>query len=152
MKIFHIILLIFFLNIFSCKEFNKIFGTDSYSYAQKYNIRNEENNVIEQIEQIKLYNNLEVPKFQLSGEDVILDDKRKSHWYEFYIYLKDKDQILHFSTRFNDVSKSTTLSLIGVRNGLGLGNWKIVNKDLSEEKNNEIKKVFEEQIVSKIKN
>lgn len=151
MKKISLILLMFFLTILSCKDLNKIFGAGSYSYAEKYTINNKEINVIEQIESIKLNNKLIVPKFQWSGEDIILVDKRKSHWYEFYIYLREKDQMLHFYTRSNDSSNSTILALIGVRNGLGLGNWQIVNKDLSEDKNKAIIKVFEEQIVSKIR-
>lgn len=68
MKILNFILLIFFLNLFSCKDFNNFFGVGSYSYSEKYNINNNEDNVIEQIEKIKLNNNLIVPKFQWFGE------------------------------------------------------------------------------------
>lgn len=150
MKIFHLIILVLFLSIFSCKDSTKVFGVGSFPFAEKYNIKKEENNVIEQIERIKLDNNLIVPKFQWLGEEIKLNDKRKSHWYVFYIYLRDRNQIIHFYTRYDDYSNSTILALIGVRDGLGLGNWQAINKDLSEEENEEIKLIFQDKIVSKI--
>lgn len=150
MKIFNVVLLIFLLCLFSCKDFNKVFGAGSYSYAEKYTINREEHNVIKQIEKLKSDNDLIVPKFVWNGEKIELNDKRKSHWYDFYIYLKNRNQMFYFWTRSGDYTNTTIIALVAVRNGLGLGNWKDINKDLSDKENKEIKKVFEEKVISKI--
>lgn len=134
----------------SCKDFN--FGAGSFPYAETYTINSPEEKVIDRINTLKEDNaDCVVPKFQWEGKEIELFDERKSHWYYFYFYLKDKNQIIMFWTKEAVDPNLTTVALIGVRDGVGLGNWRTINKDLTEEEDIEIKKIFEDRILSKIK-
>lgn len=146
-KIFPIIC---FLFLISCKDLN--FGAGSFPYAETYTVHSHEEDVIERINMLKKENtDFVVPKFQWKGNEIELIDERDSHWYYYYFYLKDRNQIIMFWTREAVDTTLTTVALVGVRDGLGLGDWKTVNKDLSKEDDAEIKKIFEEQVISKIK-
>lgn len=51
----------------------------------------------------------------------------------------------------DDGTDKTIIGLISIQNGLSLGNWQDVNRDLSEDENEELKIIFREKMVSKIR-
>ncbi|PIF45467.1 hypothetical protein CLU96_2472 [Chryseobacterium sp. 52] len=135
---------------FYCKDFNK-FSSGSYPYAEIYIINKPEGVVINKIIKLKEENlNYKVPKLQWAGKDTELLDGRDSHWYYFYFYFKNTNEIVEFWTREGDQPNETKIGLFRVSKGLE-GVAHLVNKDLSKEKNEQLKELFKENIISKIK-
>ena len=150
-KILFIISVIGLLSFLSCKDINK-FSAGSYPYAERYIINRSEKEVIDVISKLKEDNpDYKVPKFQWAGKETELSDGRDSHWYYFYFYFKDTNEIVEFWTREGNNPNETKIGLVSIQKGLSLGNWKEVNKDLSDEENTEIKKEFKRNIIDKIK-
>ena len=129
------------LVFFSCN-----FAPGSYPYAEKYIIETNESNLISVIENFKKT----TPEFNLpiNGLKEGRNDTN-DHWYHFYIYYKDKNEIVHFWIRQKSNNK-TTLALVGINEGLSLGHWKLINKDYSRQENKLQIKKFEENILRKI--
>lgn len=141
-------ILILLINI-SCKDINK-FSAGSYPYAETYEVNLTKEQVIEKVKKIKDVDaNLQVPPFKWAGNTIILkDENSKNNYFSFYIYLKERNQIIFFYV-VSDNAKSI-VGLISVHNGLSLGNWREINKDLSDEENKAIKEEFEKKIINKI--
>ena len=146
-KCFILILLII---LHSCKDANK-FSAGSYPYAEIYIINKPESVVIDKIIKLKEDNpNYKVPKLQWVGKEVELLDGKNSHWYYFYFYFKNTDQIIEFWIRKGDQPNETKIGLFSVSKGLK-GITCLVNKDLSKEENEKLKEIFKENIINKIK-
>lgn len=143
------IIIIMFIN--SCNDVNQ-FSAGSYPYSEKYLINQTKNDVIKKIEGLKEeFPNYRVPSFKWAGEEITLKDKSlENGYYIFYIFIKETNQIIHSYVREINPN-STNIGIISIQNGLTLGNWKVINKDLSEEENKEIKYYFENNVISKIK-
>lgn len=149
-KMLFIINIICLLPLLSCKDINK-FSAGSYPYAEMYIIDKPEKEVINAISKLKKDNlDYKVPKFQWAGKETELLDGRDSHWYYFYFYFKDRNEIIEFWTREDNKPNKTKIGLFRISKGLG-GAAYLVNKDLSEEENAEIKREFERIIINKIK-
>lgn len=146
---YKIVSLVILIILFSCKDANK-FSAGSYPYAEVFEITLPKEDVIHKIDSIKTNEKLQVPSFEWAGKETFLQDKTlENGYYIFYIFLKESNQIIYSYIRETN-SKETKIGLVRVQNGLSLGNWKEVNKDLSEEENERLKKIFEEKIISKI--
>lgn len=120
----------------------------SYPYVEEYAINVNELQVIEGIKNFKKDN----PEY-IVPEQTQLKDGRNSendYWFHLYFYYKEENKIIYAWTRPAGKDK-TTFALVGVNNGLTIGNWKEINKDFSKSENNEEKKKFEERILNKIK-
>lgn len=137
------------LNNISCKDINK-FSAGSYPYAETYEINLTKEQVIEKIKKLKdTETKLQVPPFKWSGNTIELKDENSKNNYSFYIYLKDSNQIIYSDVR-EDGSNKAIIYLISIQNGLSLGNWREINKDLSAEENEKIKFFFKDNIVFKM--
>ena len=73
------------------------------------------------------------------------------HWYHIYFYYPDKNQIIHTWTRPETKTK-TTFALVGINEGLTLGNWKTVNRSFWWWKNKPEIEEFEQRILKRIIN
>ncbi|MBT2620159.1 hypothetical protein [Chryseobacterium sp. ISL-6] len=150
MKKIFIINLVYLLSILSCKDINKFSG-GSYPYAETYVIPKSEKEVINTIIKLKEDNlDYKVPKLQWAGKETELLDGRDSHWYYFYFYFKDTNDIVEFWTREGNGPNETKVGFFSVSKGLN-GSTHLINKDLSEKENTEIKRKFEKHIIDKIK-
>lgn len=146
-KYFILILLII---LHSCKDVNK-FSAGSYPYAEVFEIPFPKESVIHKIDSVKINEKLQVPPFEWAGKETLLKDKTlKNGYFVFYIFLEKRKQIIYSYVK-ETASNKTKIGLISVQNGLTLGNWKEVNKDLSEEENEQLKDLFKEKIISKIR-
>ncbi|MGU3377665.1 hypothetical protein [Chryseobacterium sp. M5A1_1a] len=136
--------------LFSCKDVSK-FSSGSYPNAEVFEIKLPKENVIYKIDSVKMNTGLEVPPFEWAGRETLLKDKTLQNGYVvFYAFLKESNQIMCFYAR-EDGSNKTKIGLISIQNGLSLGNWQEVNKDLSKEENERSTKLFKEKIISKIR-
>jgi hypothetical protein len=120
------------------------FMPGSNPYAEEYELNFSETELHTAIDKFKQeYPEYIVPGVTINHQDAgNLVDEPNSHWYNFYFYYKDENKILHTWTRPIGKNK-TTFSLIGINDGLELGNWKEINK--------EEKRKFEKRILNKIK-
>ncbi|MCU7615339.1 hypothetical protein N0B16_12905 [Chryseobacterium sp. GMJ5] len=140
--------LLFFI-IFSCKDINKI-SAGSYPYAEIYMLDHSETDIITRLIKLKENNpDYIVPKLKWAGKETELIDGKDSHWYFFYFYFKDTNDIVEFWTREGYQPNKTKVGLFRVSNGLE-GASHFVNKDLSEEENEQLKKEFKKNIIDKI--
>ncbi|MBK1895787.1 hypothetical protein [Chryseobacterium paridis] len=150
MKKTFIINLVCLFIVLSCKDINK-FSAGSYPYAETYVIHKSEKEVINTIIKLKEDNlDYKVPKLQWAGKETELLDGRDSHWYYFYFYFKDTNDIVEFWTRAGNRPNETKIGLFSVSKGLD-GSAHLVNKDLSDRENTEIKREFEKHIIDKVK-
>lgn len=85
-----------------------------------------------------------------NGETAELIDERRNHWYSFYFYYPDKNQIVKTWTRSTFNSK-TNFAFAAINEGLVLGNWTTANQSFWWWQNNERKTEFEKRILAKIK-
>ena len=150
-----IIILIGLGGLFFLHKLADMFSPGSYGHAERYELEYPEEKVIEAINKLKdVDKNLVVPKvtIQGSGQWDLNDGKEKEtdHWYKFYFYDKEKDQILFTRTRRSGRT-STTFAFVSVNSGLNPGNWKEVNDDLGRSENEEVIRDFEETILKRVK-
>ncbi|WP_278380519.1 hypothetical protein [Chryseobacterium arthrosphaerae] len=147
---YKIISFTFLTFLFSCKDVNN-FSSGSYPYAETFEIKLPKDRVIYKIDSIKINKGLIVPSFKWAGKETLLRDKNlKNGYFVFYIFLKERNQIMYCYAK-DDGTDKTVIGLISIQNGLSLGNWQDVNRDLSEDENEDIKIIFREKIVSKIR-
>jgi len=121
----------------------------SYPYAAVYEIKTKEEDLIKAIQDFKRDN----PEFNVPGQLQISDGRDTSDlnslWYHVYFYYPQEKQIINTWTRPSN-SGGTSFAFVGVNEGIVLGNWKEINKDFNSAGNKEVKKKFEERIVSKV--
>lgn len=126
------------------------FAPGSYPYREEYELNVLESTLVEAIQDFKKDN----PQYIVPEQTQLIDGRsnetRQDYWYHIYFYYKDENKIVKCWTRPSEKGK-TTFALIGVGQGLELGNWKMINKDFSRSENKEEKKKFEERILNKIK-
>lgn len=94
-----------------------------------------------------------VPRVTINHRDTLdLLDKQTNdpaHWYSVYFYYNKENQIIHTWTRIAE-DRKTTFAFVSINNGLDIGNWKDINKDLDRSENDNQKKIFEERILEEI--
>jgi hypothetical protein len=91
-------------------------------------------------------------KIQNSEEWDLTDGKEQEtdHWYKFFFYDKERNQILFTWTRPSGPN-TTTFAFVAINNGLDLGHWKDINDDFGFFENRKIKRSFEETILKRVK-
>ncbi|UUC46089.1 hypothetical protein [Flavobacterium cerinum] len=77
-------------------------------------------------------------------------DGTDDFWHHLYFYYPDSDQIIYAWSRPINSSR-TAFALVGINQGLELGNWKLINHDLKGEENRHQKEKFEQLIIKGIK-
>lgn len=117
------------------------FSPGSYANAKTYELKIAEGDLIKLIERFKEENPaLNVPK------EVLLEDHRNNYWYVIYFYYPDKDEIVYTWTRSSGANNSI-LALVGVNEGLVLGNWKRINEELDHGESAAQIQMFEERVL-----
>lgn len=124
----------------------------SYPFAEVYELNIGEEELIDIIEQVKKEN----PELNLNqtiripnGGSAELLEERRSHWYSFYFYYPDKNQIVKTWTR-STFEGTTNFAFAAINDGLTLGNWTTANQNFWWWQNNKRKTEFEERILSKV--
>lgn len=118
----------------------------SYPYAETYKISSTEQEVINAVNTFKsIHPELLV---RISG---LTDGRTDSsdYWYHIYFYQSKENRIVHCWTR-PDNNNETIFAVVGVSEGLALGNWKEVNKDFNSSENEKIKRDLERTLVNPI--
>ncbi|WP_241318508.1 hypothetical protein [Chryseobacterium arthrosphaerae] len=147
---YKIISFTFLTFLISCKDVNN-FSSGSYPCAETFEIKLPKDRVTYKIDSIKINKGLIVPSFKWAGKETLLRDKNlKNGYFVFYIFLKERNQIMYCYAK-DDGTDKTIIGLISIQNGLSLGNWQDVNRDLSEDENEKLKIIFREKMVSKIR-
>ena len=126
------------------------FAPGSYPYREAYVLNVSESTLIEAIQDFKKNNPQYIVPEQTQLTDGRNNEKFLDHWYHIYFYYEDENRIVYCWTRPAEEGK-TTFALIGINQGLELGNWKDINKDYNRSENKKEKKKFEERILNKIK-
>jgi len=126
----------------------KLLSPGSYSDAEKFELPINELNLITVIEKFKN----EHPEYKVPDQVKLTDGRSnpQDHWYHVYFYYQQENQIIYAWIRSSGKQKST-LALVSINNGLELGKWKDVNKDLSESENKEQIEKFENRILNSLK-
>ena len=150
-----IIIAIVLSGLFFFYKLTKMFAPGSYPNAEHYELNYPEDKVIEVISKFKASNSeLLVPKvtIQGGGQFDLNDGKEKEadHWYKFYFYNKEKNEIILTWTRSTG-ENTTNFAFVSINKGLDLGHWKYINDDIGIIENRKIKKHFEETNLNKIK-
>lgn len=127
----------------------------SYPYAEYYKMDTSEELLITAIKNFKKRH----PEFMppnvvtIKGNPTSLEEGRNGtddFWYHLYFYYPDSNQIIYTWSRPINNSR-TTFALVGINQGLELGNWKLINHDLKGEENRRQKEKFERLIIEGIK-
>lgn len=120
----------------------------SYAYAEVYNLKVNESELVSIIQEFKKDN----PDYCVPNEVQLKDGRRdeNDYWYHIYFYYKEENKIIKTWVRQFD-RETTDLAFIGLNNGLILGNWKFINKDFSRKENKLEKAKFEQRILNRIK-
>jgi hypothetical protein len=123
-----------------------LIGAGSYPYAETFEIKAPEAKVIQAVMDYKAKHPESVVPLQR-----LTDCKKDStdYWYNIYFYLPETNQIVHCWTRPSGKNK-TTFAIVGINEGLELGNWRRVNSDFGYFENREILKQLEEKFVTPI--
>jgi len=139
------LILIFLTRITACN-----FAQGSYPYREEYEINAPESTLVVAIQDFKKDNPQYIVPEQAQLSDGRDNETGQDYWYHIYFYYEDENRIVYCWTRPAEKG-ITTFALIGVGQGLELGNWKDINKDFSRSENKEEKEKFEERILNKIK-
>lgn len=144
-KMTHVLIISNMLLMFSCISCNLAAG--SYPYAEQYNIKNSEFNLVVAINKFKEAN----PEYKVPVQTQLKDGRRNEndHWYHVYFYYKQENEIV--KTWVRSTGSETTFAFVGLNVGLTLGNWKEINKDYSKKENKLQKEKFERLILNEIK-
>jgi hypothetical protein len=137
--------IIIFTISFGC-DINK-FSAGSYPYAETFLISSPEQNFIKAVNIFKAQH----PETVVPIRD-LLDGREDSsdHWFHIYFYLPKENRIIYCWTRPENMNE-TTFAIVGINEGLKLGNWKEINKDFSTLENKKVLKNFEEMLLNPIK-
>jgi hypothetical protein len=123
-------------------------------HPEEYELHYAEERVIEAIKKLKDQDkDLALPKVTIvnTGPFDMPDRKQEDiEGYAFYFYDKDDDIVLFTLTRPSG-KNSTIFALVSVNEGLDLGYWKDVNRDIGFFKNRRIKRSFEETVLRRVK-
>ncbi len=95
-----------------------------------------------------------VPGIIINGQNSYgLDDspeRNRRDLFIYYFYYREENQVLFTYTKSIEWN-NTAFALVSISDGVGLGNWKDINRDFSRSENKEQKKKFEERILKEIK-
>lgn len=139
------LIIILFTTNFGC-DINVI-SAGSYAYAETYLILSSEQSVITAVKDFKVKH----PETVVPLSDVV-DGRVDSsdHWFHMYFYLPKENRIVNCWTIPASINQ-TTFAIVGVNEGLELGNWKYINKDFNALENKNILINIEETLLNPIK-
>jgi hypothetical protein len=125
------------------------FAAGSYPYAERYEIKCGESDLINAIKKFKEDN----PEYCLPLPSQLKDGRssdRDDHWYHVYFYYKKDNEIVNAWIRENNKG-TTTFAFVAINHGLELGNWKDINKDFTKKEDSIQKIKFERFILNPVK-
>ena len=126
------------------------FAPGSYPYAEEYEFKVPESELIEAIQNFKRDNPQYIVPKQTQLTDGRNNNTGQDYWYHIYFYYPKENQIVKAWARPSEEGK-TTFAFIALNQGLELGNWKEINKDFGRLENKAEINKFEERILNKIK-
>jgi len=140
------------LGIIACVSFafwGAMFGTGNYGYAQKYVFDVSGVNLIKAVKDLKREN------LTFGQSDTIYEsdsfDTANSH-FNVEMHLIKHDIAFCFFIQMDDRKlNSSDLYLVSVNKGTDFNDWKLVNRDLKRNEYLKVKRVFEEEILDKLK-
>jgi hypothetical protein len=147
-KIIVLIIITIIMISSGCNSCNVI-SAGSYAYAEEYQIKTNESEIINKIKEFKMNNPEYCPPDKMQLKDGRSNDK-DDHWYHVYFYYTDKNQIIYTWIRQYD-KETITFAFVGINDGLELGHWRDINKDFDSKNNRLEKEMFEKRILSPIK-
>jgi len=123
------------------------FSSGSYPYAERYEIDMSEDQLIKRLITYKESH----PELKLPSGVKMKDGKRDSldHWYHFYFYRKESDQVVKTWVRRIDKERST-FALVALFDRSFQHGLKFFNKDFDDQENEILKSRFEEEILTKV--
>ena len=137
------------LGLLAFAVFGAFVGSGSFIYAQKYEFEVNSNTLIKAVQNLKRSNPTFIPPASMNEPDSL--DSSNSH-YNVNIYSKKENVSFGcFIETYDEKSNKSSLYLLAINKGVDFRNWKIVNRDLNRSENLEAKKVFEEEILNKLK-
>ncbi len=150
-RVVSFLLVLVLFSISSC-----VLSSGSYPFAETYELDYSEEEVKSAIKKFKN----EHPEFNVplvtinnKGKYSLLDEKvgdPNPHWFKFYFYYKNENQILYTWTRIESKTE-TIFAFVSINKGLDIGNWELINDSFSRAENKEHLKRFEKCILSKVK-
>jgi hypothetical protein len=115
----------------------------NYPASENYLINTSQINFLSKIDSFKSRNvRYKVPSLVNKYDSI-------RHSYNIYFYNYSKNQIIHIEIQRENKNKSV-IHLIGINEGLILGNWKTVNNDLTKSESELIFKDFEQNILDRL--
>jgi len=121
-------------------------SSGSFNYAQRYEFKVSESQLIKKIEKFKSENNSLIPPLNYNAKDS-LDDY--THNLTVYIYYPDQNSIVCFVVGGNKAHVSY-IFLLSINEGLKTPYYKRVNKDFDRADNLRIKQEFKERVLNKL--
>ena len=124
-------------------------GAGNYGYAQKYAFGVNSGALIKAVEDLKMENLVFDPSDSIY--ESVSFDTSNSH-FNVEVYSKKKDiSFVFFIEKDDGKQNSSVLYLVSVNNGTDIRDWKTVNRDLKRNDNLMVKRIFEEEILNKLK-
>jgi len=144
-----IVIGIIFAVLFIMWQGAKMMAPGSYVYAENYQLAAPESRVIEAVKLFKkTHPEMVVPEAANLASSEGRPDS--SYWYFIYLYYPKENQIVLAWTRPTIDSLNTELAFVSINEGLGLWNWKQINKDFTGEDNKKLKAQFERRFVKEL--
>lgn len=138
-----------FFFIISCeKKHLYLFSAGSYPFVEVYKINKTEQETINLVNKLKKQNPDMIPPTMWDGTDYSITDRRHSHWYFIYIYVKEEERMIEFYVRGD--RDPTSIALVSGTEKGKLRSWKDINKDFDDDENEHIIKWFEENILKEL--
>lgn len=145
----NIVLIMIMFSLVSCKKKHyNIFSAGSYAFAERYKIDLSEQETIKLVKKLKKRKSDMIPPKIWKGTEYRMVDRRHSHWYFVYIYIKEEKRVVEFYIRGD--WQPTTIALVSATTGENLRNWKDINNDMDDEENEHIIRWFEENILKEL--
>lgn len=129
--------------------FGAILGSGNDGYAQKYEFEVSSAALIKAVENLKSGNPTFNPPAGIYEPDSL--DTSNSH-FNVEVYSKKENISFGFFIEKDDSKLNKSfLYLVSINRGTDFRDWKFANRDLNRSDNLKVKKVFEEEILNKLK-
>lgn len=139
-KVFSIVIVLLAIFVLA-----KALSPGSYNGVMKFKIDISENEAIVKIDSIKKTSN----SYRYLKDRGYIDGRKDEydHWYHFYIYYADTDEVLNCWVR-EDYSGEATIALVSINID---SKWKRLDKDFDRTEKRVIKKRFIKEVISLMK-
>ena len=148
-KIFGIAIIVIIL-LYAFVKLISMVASRPHDHVEEYEYKVSEKELIDRIIAFKKEN----PQYNVPKETNLEDaygDTIVTKYYHVYIYFPAENKIVYFFIT-NDLEDKniSSLNLYSINDGLQLGHWRDVNKQLGFKENREIKRKFQERVLDKL--